>query len=75
MKQMQMASGVITLVQEHRFQLREDSGRHRLFILAHDAPQEWADLAALAHSDRHVTVFYRDIGGANACAAHDVFLH
>jgi hypothetical protein len=40
MHELNSVNGVITIVQEHRFQLRQDDGEHRLFILAHDVPQQ-----------------------------------
>lgn len=69
---MKTASGIITLVQEHRFQLEEDGGRHRLFILAHDAPQQWQDLEQLERDHAPVTVHYTDADGLIACAVHDI---
>jgi hypothetical protein len=69
---MKTIKGVITLVQEHRFQLRDDYGRCRLFILTHDAPQEWSDLKELEKANCPVTVFYTEPGKLIAAAAHDV---
>lgn len=69
---MSTASGVITLVQEHRFQLADDDGGRRLFVLAHDAPIEWADLEMLERSNGHVTVFYTDADTVIAGTAYDV---
>jgi len=71
---MKTVNGVITLVQEHRFQLMDDEGRHRLFILTHDARQEWSDLKRLEQDNCHVTVFYSDAGSLLASAAHEVRL-
>lgn len=69
---MKTVNGIITLVQEHRFQLEEEDGRHRLFILAHDAAQQWRDLERLERDHIPVTVHYTDAGGLIACAAHDI---
>lgn len=41
------ASGVITVVQEHRFQLVGDDGTRRHFTLSHDAPLGWHELQGL----------------------------
>jgi hypothetical protein len=38
---------VVTLVQEHRFELLGDDGTRRHFTLAHDAPLGWAELLQL----------------------------
>jgi hypothetical protein len=69
---MKTANGVITLVQEQRFQLKGDDGRHRLFILTHDAAQEWSDLKQLEKANCPVTVFYTGEGKLSAAAAHEV---
>lgn len=69
---MKTVNGIITLVQEHRFQLEEEDGRHRLFILAHDAAQQWRDLERLEREHAPVTVHYADAGGLIASAAHDI---
>lgn len=69
---MKTASGVITVVQEHRFQLEDDDGRHQLFILAHDAEQEWSDLKRFEKTNSHVTVSYSEIDTLVARTAHEV---
>lgn len=69
---MKTASGVVTLAQEHRFQLVDDQGKHRLFIVAHGASIQGADLQRLADSHCHVKVFYTDSGMLNGHTAHDV---
>lgn len=69
---MKSTTGTITLVQEHRFQLQDDQGSCRLFILAHDAKQQWEDLEHLERNNVHVTVYYSDAGALLACTAHDV---
>lgn len=50
------ASGVIVVVQEHRFELRCDDGVRRHFTLAHDAPLGWAELVHLQHDGCRVAV-------------------
>jgi len=42
-----LSSGVITVVQEHRFELLGDDGTRRHFTLAPDAPLGWNELIAL----------------------------
>jgi hypothetical protein len=48
--------GVITVVQEHRFELQGDDGTRRHFTLAHDAPLGWNELIALEHERCRVAV-------------------
>jgi hypothetical protein len=69
---MKTTTGVITLAQEHRFQLVDDQGRNKLFILAHGAPVQGRDLTRLAESQCDVTVFYTEANLRNAYTAHDV---
>lgn len=73
MSELNSVNGVITVVQEHRFQLREDNGQHRLFILAHDAPQEWGDLQVLKDRQQPITVHYSDNDNLIAATAHDIW--
>ena len=40
-------SGVVIVVQEHRFELVGDDGTRRHFTLAHDAPLGWTELVRL----------------------------
>ncbi|MGN6702599.1 MAG: hypothetical protein ACTHKB_06520 [Burkholderiaceae bacterium] len=69
---MKTEHGVITLVQEHRFQMEGDDGVRRLFILSHRAPLEWRDLESLEKSGRRVAVTYTDAPHLIAATAHDV---
>lgn len=55
-------SGAVALVQERRFQLVDESGRARLFMLTRDAP-DGTQLAPLAGSGQRVTVRYRETPG------------
>ena len=50
--------GVVTIVQESRFQLTDDAGVSHLFILGHAAGAEPAQLAPLAHGQARVRVQY-----------------
>jgi hypothetical protein len=45
-------SGLILLIQEGRFLLEDDSGRHRLFISAHSLPFNPEHLRALSRERR-----------------------
>ena len=69
---MNTAYGVITLAQEHRFQLVDDQGNKRLFILAHGSAVQGSDLERLERSHRHVAVFYTDSNMLSGYTAHDV---
>lgn len=69
---MKTEHGVITLVQEHRFQMEGDGGVRRLFILSSGAPLEWRDLESLEKSGRRVAVTYTDAPHLIAATAHDV---
>jgi hypothetical protein len=64
--------GIITLVQEERFQLQDAEGVCRLFVLAHDAPLELVDLQALEKSGVPVRVEHGDAKGLVAAVAQDV---
>ena len=64
--------GVITLVEEGRFQLEDGEGVRWLFVLAHDAPLEIADLQALQEAEVPVRVECGDRAGPAARVAHDV---
>lgn len=65
-------TGVITLVQEHRFRVCDELGRNRLFILTRDAKQEWSDLVTLEQSGSLVSVRYTENASLIACSAHAV---
>jgi hypothetical protein len=54
--------GVVTIVQEGRFQLVDPDGVAHLLLLAHDAPPEPAQLAGLQRNQTRVRVQY---GAAN----------
>lgn len=48
--------GIVTVVQEHRFQLQADDGGHRHFTLAHGAPLGWHELQHLQQEGCRVAV-------------------
>lgn len=49
-------SGVIAVVQEHRFELQGEDGTRRHFTLAHEAPLGWAELVQLQRDGCRVRV-------------------
>ena len=51
--------GTVLLVQEGRFQLRDEQGAAHLFILGHASFAETDQLPALAHAQRKVRVYTR----------------
>lgn len=69
---MQQMRGIITAVQEGRFQLRTPEGRTRLFELSHKAPVEPQDLPELYRAGADVVVSYRAADDLIANVAHDV---
>lgn len=58
---MQSIAGVVTIVQEGRFQLLDAAGVSHHFILHHGAAADPEQLPSLVN--RHVRVSYRDPGG------------
>jgi hypothetical protein len=65
---MNRATGVITLVQEERFQLACDDGVRRLFVLSHRLEPD--RLAALEREGARVAVDYEERPGIIAHAVH-----
>jgi hypothetical protein len=51
--------GVVTIVQEGRFQMTDDTGVSHLFILGHSSAAEPQQLAALQARQARVRVHYR----------------
>ena len=54
-------TGRVAIVQEGRFQLIDDGGAGRLFILSPHAAMETSQLTRLAEAQARVTVTYRDV--------------
>ena len=52
--------GVVTIVQESRFQLTDDGGVSHLFILSHKSLAEPAQLEPLQHRQARVRVRYTE---------------
>ncbi len=66
-------TGVVTVVQEERFQLSDGAHNNRVFVLAPDASVEPGPLQELRRSARRVTVQYDDIPDAATHVARRVF--
>jgi hypothetical protein len=66
--------GVVTLVQERRFQLVDDSGVAHLFLIAAEAPFDATQLESCAQSARRVRVTSRPADGLIARLAISVSL-
>lgn len=62
-------TGVMTLVQERRFQLADDEGRSHLFVLAQEAPLDEPQLQRCADGRTRIRVRYRDAPHLLACLA------
>ena len=54
----QSMTGIVTIVQESRFQLTDDAGVSHFFVLGHQAAAEPADLAPLQHRQARIRVRY-----------------
>ena len=67
--------GVVTLVQEPRFQLVDDAGVAHLFVIASDAPFDAIQLAACVRSTQRVRVTSRPAPGLIARLATSVSVH
>jgi hypothetical protein len=68
-----LSSGVITVVQEHRFELLCDDGTRRHFTLAHDAPLGWNELLGLWREGARVAVQHdAAAAGSTTAAVHRV---
>ncbi len=65
-------SGLITIVQEERFQLMNDAGVHHLYLLPADTPVGVEDLERLQRSGERVRVRYRDAPDSIARIAQEL---
>lgn len=68
---MRQATGILTVVQESRFQLHSD-GRSQLFVVDRRASIEPQDLTAMLESNARVTVHYDRAEGRIVGVAHDI---
>ena len=58
---MTIATGIVTIAQENRFQLAVDGGGTRIFVVAHDAAIDPDQLAALQQRQSRVAVTFHPI--------------
>jgi hypothetical protein len=64
--------GVVTIVQESRFQLIDDDGVGHLFILGYDSPAEPDQLTPLQRKQSRVRVRYTEARNVIGRVAHSV---
>jgi len=64
--------GVVTIVQESRFQLVDDGGVGHLLVLGHDSSTEPDQLESLAATQCRVRVRYTQSAEVIGLIAHDV---
>ena len=69
---MSVMEGIVTMVQESRFQLTDDRGVSHLFILGHDAAAEPDQLAPLSQRQSRVRVRYTRPENIIGLVAHSV---
>jgi hypothetical protein len=69
---MKTIDGVVTIVQESRFQLTDDHGVAHLFLLGHDSPAEPQQLEPLARRQARVRVRYSVPSDIIGLVAHSV---
>ena len=67
-------SGVVTMVQEGRFQLTDDQGASHQFVLSRTALAETAQLRPLQTRQARVRVKYTDAPGLISRVAHRIDL-
>lgn len=69
---MDVMEGIVTVVQESRFQLTDDRGVSHLFILGHDAAAEPDQLVPLSRRQARVRVRYTRPENLIGFVAHSV---
>ena len=69
---MQAMTGVVTIVQEGRFQLTDDAGVSQLFLLSPRAGAETAQLSALQHRQSRVRVRCTPAANLIGWVAHQI---
>jgi len=69
---MGVMEGVVTMVQESRFQLTDNRGVSHLFILGHDAAAEPDQLAPLSRRQARVRVRYTRPENIIGLVAHSI---
>lgn len=71
---MRSIDGVVTIVQETRFELLDDDGVGHLFLLDHGAAPEPEQLPELQQEQRRVRVSYADVEGIIGHMAKKIML-
>ena len=71
---MRTMDGIVTLVQESRFQLIDDQGIGHLFVLSHSASAEPSQLVPLQKQRARVRVSYKVSPTLIANVAHKIAL-
>ena len=71
---MRTMDGIVTLVQESRFQLIDDGGIAHLFVLSHGASAEPSQLGSLQKRQARVRVEYEKASNLIANVAHKLDL-
>jgi hypothetical protein len=71
---MRSMEGIVTIVQEARFQLLDQDGVSHLFLLSHSAAPDPEQLPALARDQSRVRVAYTRITGVIAHRARRIML-
>ncbi len=69
---MESMDGIVTIVQESRFELRDPKGASHTFLLSHKAPLEPQQLAPLPQEQARVRVRYATAHGIIGFLAHSV---
>jgi hypothetical protein len=67
-------NGIVTIVQEGRFQMTDDDGVSRLFILSPNAAAETGQLAALQRRQARVQVRYKPAPNLIAHAVSAIYV-
>jgi hypothetical protein len=75
MKTTKEMAGVVTIVQEGRFQMTDDAGASHLFILSHGAAAETDQLVALQNRQARITVRYHKAAGVLGFSAAGIIVH
>jgi len=69
---MQSIEGIVTIVQESRFQLLDGEGVSRMFLLSHKAALEPEQLPPLQHEQARIRVDYTAAHSIIGLLAHSV---
>jgi hypothetical protein len=69
---MESIEGIVTIVQESRFQLLDRDGVSHMFVLSHSAPTEPEQLPRLQHDQAHVRVDYTQAHNIIGLLAHSI---